>query len=202
MISAIRRYLISGILIWLPIWATFLVVRFLIDLMDNSLKLLPHQYQPDYILGFHLPGLGLIFTFLILFFTGMIVTNFFGRQLLKLWDWLINRIPLVRSIYSAVKQAAETLFSSSSEAFHKVLLVEYPRKEMWSVAFQVGECAQEIRDQVGQDMVTVFIPTTPNPTSGFLMMLSKQDVRELNMSVDTALKLIISLGVVQPTAIK
>ncbi len=195
--SKIRRYLISGLLVWLPIWITLLVLRFLIDLMDHSLLLLPKAYQPDHLLGFHVPGLGLIFSIIILFVTGVIAANFFGSRLLKLWEKIIARIPLVRSIHAGVKQTLESVFASKGQAFRRVLLVEYPRKGLWSIAFQTGDGCRIVSDTLGTEMITVFIPTTPNPTSGFLIIVPADEVHELNISIDAALKMIISLGVVQ-----
>lgn len=197
MTSVFKKYLLSGLLVWLPIWVTLLIVDFMINIMDKSLTMIPEKYQPDQLIGFHIPGLGLIFTLLLLFLTGIIVTNFLGRWVIKYWDHLIARIPLVRSIYSATKKIAETMFSSKGQSFRKVLLVEYPRRGMWSIAFQSAGSYAEIEKQTGEEMVTIFIPTTPNPTSGFLMIVPKKDVIELEMSVDQAVKFIISLGVVQ-----
>ena len=198
MMKYARRYLFAGLLFWVPVWVTFLVIRFIVHLLDQSLMLLPQAYRPEHF-GVTIPGLGLIFTIVLLFLTGLVVTNFLGAYLLRMWDHLIGRIPLVRSIYSAVKTTMETMFSSKGRAFRKVLLVEYPRKGMWSLAFQTAEASRAIKEKTQSDMVSIFIPTTPNPTSGFLMMVSKQDVRELDMSIDEALKIIISLGVIQPS---
>jgi len=195
--AAIRRYLISGLLFWVPVWITFLVLKFLVDLMDGTFKLLPRAYQPDHLLGFHLPGLGIIFTLLVLFFTGMVVANFLGKRLVKVWDAIISRIPLVRTIYLGVQKILSAVFNPKGQAFRKVLLVEYPRKGLWSIAFQTGCGCSEVCDREG-DMISIFIPTTPNPTSGFLMMVPKKDVRELKMTIDEALRFIISLGVMQP----
>ncbi len=166
--------------------------------MDGSLNLIPAAYQPDYLLGFHIPGLGILFMLIILFFTGMLVANFLGRKFVNAWNRIIGRIPLVRSIYSGVQQVVSTVINPKGQAFRKVLLVEYPRKGMWSIAFQTSEACTEVVNKVGMPMVTIFIPTTPNPTSGFLMMLPKEEAYELDMSVDKALKMVISLGVVQP----
>ncbi len=202
MMATIRRYLLSGLFVWLPIWITFLVLKFVVNLMDGSLKLIPGVFQPDNLLGFHVPGLGILFTLLILFFTGMLVANFLGRKFVNLWDKIIGRIPLVRTIYTGVQQVISTLFSPQGKAFRKVLFVEYPRQGMWSIAFQTSEAGKEIADKMGRAMVTIFIPTTPNPTSGFLMMVPKDEVSELDMTVDQALKMVISLGVVQPSDVK
>lgn len=196
--SYLRRYLIAGLLVWLPIWVTILVFKFLIDAMDNTLALIPAAYQPDKLLGFHIPGLGVIVSLTVLIVTGMLVSNFIGRHLVALGEYILIRIPLVRSVYMATKQVLETVFSSKGQAFRKVLLVEYPRKGLWSIAFQTGQGSTELNNALHSDLVSIFIPTTPNPTSGFLMMLPRNEVIELEMSVDEALKFVISLGVIQP----
>lgn len=199
MMSLLRRYFISGLLVWLPIWVTILVINFLVSILSNTLLLLPHQYQPDALLGFHVPGIGVLITLLVILLTGVIVANFVGRRLLILGDALINRIPLVRTIYASVKQVSQTLFTPGGQSFRKVLLVEYPRVGMWSVAFQTGDGTPEVTTVLNSEpMVSLFIPTTPNPTSGFLMIVPRKDVIELEMSVDQALKFVISLGVMQP----
>lgn len=193
-----RRYFIAGLLVWLPIWVTLLIIKFIVDLVDRILSLLPQGSNPDNVFGVHIPGLGLIFTIFFVFLTGMLVTNFIGSWLVSVWESLLARIPLVRSIYTAVKQVSSTMFSSNGEAFRKVLLVEYPRKGMWSIAFQTGTGFNVPGESAVSDMVTVFIPTTPNPTAGFLLLVPKQDVVELKMNTEQALKLVISLGVVLP----
>lgn len=199
MMSFIRKYLISGLLVWLPIWVTILVIKFLVDILQSSLMLLPHQYQPDTLIGFHIPGIGVVITLVIIFLTGVIAANFVGSRLFALWDAFIGRIPLVRSVYMGVKQVSQTLFTPGGQSFRKVLLVEYPRVGMWSLAFQTGDSTPAVDHALGGDaMVSLFIPTTPNPTSGFLMMVPRKNVIEMDMSVDQALKFIISLGVVQP----
>lgn len=202
MIARIRKYLISGLLVWLPIWVTLLVIKFLVDLLSKSLLLLPPAYQPDVLLGFHVPGIGVIITLLVIFFTGLLAANFIGSRLLALGDAIMGRIPVVRSVYTGVKQVTQTLFTPGGQSFRKVLLVEYPCRGIWSIAFQTGEVAKNIEGLVAKEpMVSYFIPTTPNPTSGFLMMAPKSQVIELEMSVDQALKFVISLGVVQPSAV-
>lgn len=201
MIALLRKYFISGLLVWLPIWVTLLVIKFLVDLLSNSLLLLPARYQPDVLLGFHIPGIGVIITVLVILFTGILAANFVGKTLVELGDALMSRIPLVRTIYTGVKQVTQTLFSPNGQSFRKVLLVEYPCPGIWSIAFQTGEVGKEIEGSLKQEaMVSYFIPTTPNPTSGFLMMAPRSKVIELDMSVDQALKYVISLGVVQPMA--
>lgn len=195
---SIKSYIIAGLLVWLPIVATFLVIRFLVDLLDETVSILPTAYQPETLIGFNLPGIGVVLSVLIVFFTGLIVTNFLGKRLFTLWEAIVERIPFVRAIYNAVKQVATTVLSKDGQSFKNVYLVEYPRKGMWSIAFQTGTATGEIEKHAGGDMITIFIPTTPNPTSGFLMMVPKSEAQLLEMSVDQALKLVISLGVVQP----
>lgn len=197
--SLLRRYLIAGLLIWVPLGVTVLVIKVLVDIMDNTLLLLPRAYQPDILLGFHIPGLGVVLTAIVVLVTGMVVANLFGRRLVEVWESLLARIPLVRSIYSAAKQVAETMFSPGGKSFRKVLLVEYPRPKMWTLAFQTGEGQAEAEYLTGEELLPIFIPTTPNPTSGFIFFVPHRDVIEMDMSVDDAFKMIISLGVVIPT---
>ena len=197
MMAALRRYLMAGLLVWVPLGVTLLIVAFLVDLMDQTLRLLPESLQPENLLGFRIPGLGAVLTAVIVFVTGMIVTNLFGMQLFNIGERILQRIPLVRSIYASVKQVTESMFSSG-KSFRKVVLVEYPRKGMWSLAFQTGTGAEEVRDKTGRDVTNVFIPTTPNPTSGFFLMVPREDVVELDMSVDDGLKMLLSVGVVVP----
>lgn len=198
MLGHIRNYFISGLLVWLPIWVTLLVIKFLVDLLSKSLLLLPYEYQPDVLLGFHVPGIGVIITLGVIFLTGLFVANFVGKSLLSMGDAIMARIPLVRTVYTGVKQVTQTLFTPGGQSFRKVLLVEFPCAGVWSIAFQTGEVSKEIEMPLNEPMVSYFIPTTPNPTSGFLMMAPKSKVIELDMSVDQALKFVISLGVVQP----
>jgi len=193
-----RKYFISGLLVWLPIWVTLLVIKFLVDLLSKSLLLLPPQFQPDVLLGVHIPGIGMIITLAVIFLTGVFAANVIGRWFVALGDATMARIPLVRTVYTGVKQVTQTLFSPGGQSFRKVLLVEYPCPGVWSVAFQTGEVGKAIEGALDETMVSYFIPTTPNPTSGFLMMAPRSKVIELEMSVDQALKFVISLGVVQP----
>lgn len=201
--KSFRGYLLTGLVVWLPILVTIGVLRFIIDLLDNTMALIPKSYQPEHLLGLHIPGLGVVLSIILLVLTGVLAANYFAQRLFTWGESLLSRIPLVRSIYNTVKQIINTLLSSNGEAFRKVLLIEYPRKGLWSLAFQTGLATPEINTQVNDEMVSVFIPTTPNPTSGFLMMIAKKDVIELSMSIDEALKFIISLGVmhVNPTAL-
>lgn len=199
LLAYVRKVFISGLLVWLPILVTVLVIKFIIDILSKSLLLFPTEYQPDVLLGFHIPGLGVVLTILVIFLTGVIAANFIGRRLMAWGDGVVGRIPLVRSIYTGVKQVAETMLVPGGQSFRKVLLVEYPCAGVWSIAFQTGEASKEIQGALdGEQMVTYFIPTTPNPTSGFLMMTPRSKVVELEISVDQALKFVISLGVVQP----
>ena len=201
MITFIRKYFISGLLVWLPIWITVLAVKFLVDVLSKSLLLLPARYQPDVLLGVHIPGIGVIITIAVIFLTGLLVANFIGRNLVTLGDAIVARIPLVRSIYTGVKQVTQTLLTPGGQSFRKVLLVEYPCPGTFSVAFQTGAAHPIIKNACknasDEPMVSYFIPTTPNPTSGFLMMAPRSKVVELDMSVDQALKFVISLGVMQ-----
>ncbi len=195
----LRRYLVAGILVWAPLAVTFILLRLAVNLMDKTLAVLPQQYRPDELLGFHIPGLGVILTFLVLFITGMLVANFVGRYVVGGWESLMDRIPVVRSVYSAAKNFAEIVFSDSSESFKKVLLIEYPRKGLYSLAFQTSSELGEVQGRTGEDVVCCFVPTTPNPTSGIVIMVPRRDITVLDMDVDEALKMIISLGVVVPT---
>lgn len=198
----IRKYLIAGILVWVPLFVTLLAIRFMVSFFDKALDLLPKAYRPAEMFGVHIPGLGLIFTLIVVFVTGVLVTNFLGHKLVHWWELLVNRIPLVRSIYSAVKQVLHTVFAAQGEAFRKVLLIEYPRKGLWSIAFLTSRAFQAAADSSGQELVTIFVPTTPNPTSGFLMMIPKHEIIELDVSVDDALKMVVSLGIVVPGELK
>ncbi len=195
----VRRYFISGLLVWLPIWVTILAIKFLVDILSYTLLLLPKPYQPDAIIGFHIPGIDMFITLLIIFLTGLFATNLLGRQLVAMGDQLIGRIPIVRSVYMGVKQIAQTLFTPGGQSFRKVFLVQYPHPGAWTVAFQTGEASAEIHQKLNDEpMLSLYVPTTPNPTSGFLLMIPRKNAIELDMGVDQALKFVISLGVVQP----
>ncbi len=198
MLKTLRRYLVAGIIIWVPLIVTVLVVRFLVNLMDRSLVLVPMAYRPDTLLGFHVPGLGVLLTFFVLLVSGMLGANLFGSRLVRLWESLLARIPLVRSIYMGAKQVAETVLSDGSTSFKRVMLVEYPRKGVWSMCFQTSTNLHEIQEKTDDEVICVFVPTTPNPTSGFILFVPRADLIELDMSVDEGLKMIISLGVVVP----
>jgi len=195
--KSLRSYLLAGLVVWLPILITIGVLRFIVDLLDNTLALIPKNYQPEHLLGINIPGFGVLLSLILLVGTGMFATNFFGQRLVSWGESILSRIPLVRSIYNAVKQVINTVLSSNGDAFRKVLLIEYPRKGLWSLAFQTGTATQEINTHTNEEMISLFIPTTPNPTSGFLMMIPKKEAIELDMSIEEALKFIISLGVMQ-----
>lgn len=199
MMSLLRRYFISGLLVWVPILVTILVIKFLADMLNSIFLLLPKNSQPDAILGFHVPGIGVVLIVLLILFTGAIVANFMGKKIVIYWDAMISRIPVVRTVYMGVKQTMETLFTPGGNSFRKVLLVEYPRPGMWTLAFLTGDSTPEVMQNInGEEMVSLYVPTTPNPTSGFLLMVARKNVIELNMSVEQALKFVISLGVMQP----
>jgi uncharacterized membrane protein len=199
MMKHLRRYLVAGLLVWIPLGVTVFILRVLIGLMDRTLLLIPQQYRPEEWLGFTVPGLGLLLTVLVLLVTGLLAANIVGRSMVGLWESLLDRIPVVRSVYSAAKNFAEIVFSDSGQSFKKVLLIEYPRKGVYSLAFQTATNLGEVQGRTGEEMICTFVPTTPNPTSGYIIILPKKDIIELDMEIDEALKMIISLGVVVPT---
>jgi uncharacterized membrane protein len=184
--------------VWLPIVVTVLILKFLIDLVDSTLLLLPGAVQPEVLIGFRIPGLGLLLSGVVLLATGMVVTNLMGRSMVKLWEGMLARIPVVRAIYSASKQLTETLFSGSGKSFRKVVLVRYPHPGSWTLAFLTGDGLREANAKTGRDLANVFVPTTPNPTSGFFLMVPRDDMIELDMSVDAGIRLILSAGAVVP----
>ena len=202
MAKSFKGYLLAGLVVWLPVLVTIGVLHFIVDLLDQTLSLLPNHYQPQYLLGMHIPGLGVVISISLLLITGIIATNFVGQRLVSWGESLLARIPLVRSIYNAVKQIVNTVLSSNDDSFRKVLLVEYPRKGLWTIAFQTSAVNNAIKTQNDEEMVSIFVPTTPNPTSGFLMMMAKNEIMELDMSIEEALKFIISLGVMQADNIR
>lgn len=194
----IRRYLIAGLLVWIPIGFTLFVLNLVVGIMDRTLLLLPPAYRPENLIGMKIPGLGIVLSIIVLLLTGMLVANIIGRQLVQLSERLLNKIPLVRSVYSASKNFAEVLFTNTSNSFKKVLLIEYPRKGIYSLCFQTSTELAEIQSRTAADVICVFVPTTPNPTSGFIMMVPASDTIELDMDIESALKMIVSLGVVVP----
>lgn len=195
---SIKRIVMAGILVWVPLGITIFAIKLMVNLLDQSLLLLPHDLRPEQLFGFHLPGLGIVISTIVIIVTGFIVTNIVGHRMMSLGEDLLNQIPLVRSIYSAVKQVTHTLLSQEKNSFRQVLLIEYPRKGTWTMAFQTGRAMEAFNEMTGKELLTVFVPTTPNPTSGFILMLPESDVKKLDIDVEDALKFVMSLGVVMP----
>ena len=196
----IKRYFITGLLIWVPLAITAWVLSLIASVADQSLRLLPESVRPHYLLGYDIPGAGIVLTLLIILTTGLLAANFIGQRLVGWWEKLLARIPVVNSIYHSVKQVSDTLFSSSGNAFRKALLIQYPHAGSWTIAFLTGTPGGDVVNHLNGDYVSVYVPTTPNPTSGFFLMLPRSEVVELDMNVDEALKYIISMGVVAPSA--
>ena len=194
----LRRYLVAGLLVWVPLGVTIFILDLVVGIMDRSLLLLPVAYRPENLIGMKIPGLGILLTFIVVMLTGFLVANIVGRKFVSFWESVLNRIPLVRSIYSASKNFTEVLFTDTSQAFKKVLLVQYPRKGVYSLCFQTSTELAEIQARTTDDVICVFVPTTPNPTSGFIIMVPQADTIELDMDVESALKMVVSLGVVVP----
>ncbi|MBI1194511.1 MAG: DUF502 domain-containing protein [Gammaproteobacteria bacterium] len=194
----LRRYLIAGLLVWLPLGVTVLVIRLLVNFMDQTLLLIPHNYRPEVVFGVNIPGLGIVLAAAIVLLTGALAANFFGRQMVSAWERLMARIPFIRTIYTGVKQITETVVSSNNKSFREVLLIEYPRKGIWTLAFHTGSVVSEVQNKTGVDVMSVFVPTTPNPTSGFFIMVPRAEVIVLSMTIDEAVKIIMSLGVIVP----
>lgn len=195
--TAIKSYIIAGLLIWVPLVITLWVLNLLVSTMDQSLQLLPQALLTENWLGMHVPGQGVILTVLIVFFTGVLVANILGQRMVQFWEGLLARIPIVNTIYHSVKQVSDTLFSGTGHAFRKVLLVRYPHPEAWSLAFQTN-VPVEVAARLPEDLVAVFIPTTPSPVNGFYFYVRRVDVIEIDMSVDAAFKYIVSMGVAAP----
>lgn len=193
-----RKYFITGLLILVPLAITAWVLNLVISTMDQSLLFVPERWQPRTLIGFDIPGLGTLLTIVIVFLTGLLTNNLVGNYVVKLWEKLLTRIPVVSSLYSSVKQVSDTLFSSSGNAFRKAVLIPYPHQNSWTIAFLTGTPGGDVKNHLVGEYVSVYIPTTPNPTSGFFLMMAKKDVVELDMSVDAALKYIVSMGVVAP----
>ena len=195
----IKKYFITGLLIWVPLVITVWVLSIVINTMDQSIRVIPTQFRPLAQFGFDIPGLGTILTLLIIFVTGLVTANILGQQVVKFWEAALGRIPVVKSIYYSVKQVSDTLFSGNGDAFRQVLLVRYPHAEAWSIAFQTGEPAHDVSSRLPEDYVAVFIPTAPSPVNGFFFFVRRADTIVLDMSVDEALKYIVSMGVVSPS---
>ena len=193
-----KKYFITGLLVWVPLGITLWVLHLLVSTMDQTLLLLPEEFRTERWLGVYVPGMGVVMTVVVVLVTGLVVTNFLGQRLLLFWEGMLSRIPVVKSIYNSVKQVSDTLFTSGGHAFRKALLVQYPREGSWTIAFLTGEPGGDVINHLYGEYWSVYVPTTPNPTSGFFLMVPKADVIELDMSVDAALKYIISMGVVVP----
>ncbi len=193
-----KKYFITGLLVLVPLFITVWVLSFLIHTMDQSLLLLPAAWQPKELFGFNVPGLGVLLTLGIIFGAGLVATNIFGQHLIEVWESLLARVPVVKTIYSSVKQVSDTLFSNTGNAFRKAVLVQYPRDGSWTIAFITGVPGGDVKEHLFGDYISIYVPTTPNPTSGFFLMMPREDVIDLDMSVDEALKYIISMGTVTP----
>ena len=194
----LKRYFITGLLIWVPLAITAWVLSLIVRTMDQSLLLLPEAIRPEHVLGVYIPGIGALITLLVVFLTGLVTTNIVGQRLVRFWEGVLARIPVVKSIYYSVKQVSDTMFSGNGDAFRKVLLVRYPHPEAWSVAFQTSAPTREVARHSDEELVSVFIPTAPSPVNGFFFFVRKRDTVELDISVDEALKYIVSMGVVTP----
>lgn len=198
--KALKKYLITGVLVWLPIAVTIWVINYIVSASDQLINLLPLRWQPKNLIGFDVPGLGVILTVVALFITGLFGANVLGKRIISAWDGMLSHIPVVKSIYTSVKKVSESLLSDGSRSFKTPVLVPFPQPEIWTLAFVSGSVPQVLQNSLPQDeeYVSVYVPTTPNPTGGYYIMVRKRDVRELDMSVDEALKYVISLGMVMP----
>ncbi|MGV3652935.1 MAG: DUF502 domain-containing protein [Noviherbaspirillum sp.] len=197
-----RKYFITGLLILVPLAITLWVLNLIVSTLDQSLLLLPEQWRPEAMFGFRVPGFGTILTLLAIFLIGLAARNFIGKRVVWAWELILTRIPVAGFIYSSVKQVSDTLFSSSGNAFRKALLVQYPRQGSWTIAFLTGVPGGDVKNHLRGDYVSIYVPTTPNPTSGFFLMVPRAETVELDMSVDEALKYIVSMGVVTPEHIE
>lgn len=197
--KALKKYLITGVLVWLPITVTVWVITYIISASDQLINLLPEHWQPKYFWGFNIPGLGVIMAVVVLFVTGLLGANVLGKRIIGAWDALLGRIPVVKSIYSSVKKVSESLLSDSRQSFKTPVLVPFPQPDIWTLAFVSGNIPESVNNALGaEEYVSVYVPTTPNPTGGYYIMVKRSDIRELDMSVDDALKYVISLGMVLP----
>ena len=195
----LKKYFIAGLLVWLPLIITIWIIELVVGTLDRTIDLLPPQLQPQGLFGVSIHGAGTVFALVIILVTGVLAANFLGARIVKVWEALLHRIPVVRSIYSAVKQVSDTVFSDTGQAFRKALLVQYPRMGVWTIAFQTGRPSAELESHLHDNMISVYVPTTPNPTSGFFLVMDRHEVIELDMSVDEALKYVVSMGVVAPS---
>lgn len=195
---SVKRYLVTGLLIWIPLAITLWVLHLLVTTMDHTLDLLPPRLHPEAVFGIRIPGLGVILTIVVVLLTGVLASNILGQRIVLLWEGMLRRIPVVNSIYHGVKQVSDTLFKPGGQAFRKALLIEWPREGTWTIAFLTGVPGGDAAGHLRGDYVSVYVPTTPNPTGGYFVMLPREDVIELDMTVDEALKYIISMGVAPP----
>ena len=197
----LRNYFISGLLFWIPLALSVIVIKFFLELVNN---LIPQKYLPEAIfkLDTTIPGSGIILVLLVILITGVLVTNILGRKLVALWEKVLNKIPGFRNVYNVLKKVSDTVFNTSTESFRKAFLIQYPSKGIWVIAFQSGDYKDEAESIIGEEIMNLFVPTTPNPTSGFFVMMAKKDAFELDMSVEEAFKLVISAGVVTPNSVK
>ncbi len=198
--NPIRRYFITGLLVWVPIVITVWVLSVLVGTMDQTLLLLPPALRTENWLGVYVPGMGAVLTLLVIFLTGLFAANILGQRLVRYWERAMARIPVVNSIYNGVKQVSDTLFSPTGQAFRKVLLVQWPSPGTWTIAFQTGKPGGDVANHLQGDYLSIYVPTTPNPTGGYFVMVARSSVVELDMSVDEALKYVISMGVISPGA--
>jgi uncharacterized membrane protein len=194
----VRKYLIAGLLIWLPLAITLWVIDFIITTMDRTLTVLPPSWHPDQVLGMHVPGLGLIMSVVILLVTGMLAANIIGARMFAWWESVLVKIPIVRPIYSSVKQVSDTLFASKGQSFRKVVLIEFPQRGQWTFGFVVGAPGPAAERELKGELITVYVPTAPNPTSGYVLIVRPSEVKELDVTIDDALKYHLSMGVVAP----
>jgi len=194
----VKKYLITGLLIWIPLVITIWVLLLVVDTLDQTMLLLPTEWRPEQWLGMKVRGMGVVLTVVIVFVTGVLAANFIGQRLVQSWNTLLHRIPFFRTVYSSVKQVSDTLFSSSGEAFRRAVLVQWPRPGMWTIAFLTGVPGSEVVRHLQGDHVSIYVPTTPNPTGGYFVIVPRAEVIELEMSVDVALRYIVSMGVAMP----
>jgi len=199
-VKHLRNYFISGLLFWIPLVLTFIVIRFFLELLN---KIIPTKYLPETLFNLNtdFPGSGIVLVLLVILVTGVMVSNILGRKLVSLWERVLNKIPGFRNIYNVLKKVSDTVFNTSTESFRKAFLIQYPSKGIWVIAFQSGDYKGEAESIIGEEMINLFVPTTPNPTSGFFVMMPKKDVFELNMTVEEAFKIVISAGVVIPSSL-
>jgi uncharacterized membrane protein len=200
-VKRLRNYFISGLLFWIPLSLSVIVIKFFLELIDSFI---PQKYLPESIFNLDttIPGSGIILVLLVILITGVMVTNILGRKVVALWEKVLNKIPGFRNVYNVLKKVSDTVFNTSTESFRKAFLIQYPSKGIWVIAFQSGDYRGEAKSIIGEEIMNLFVPTTPNPTSGFFVMMAKKDAFELDMSVEEAFKLVISAGVVTPNSVK